>query len=265
MDPWPGPSPPAMAPSTAAGFVPNTHRHPVRRYPAPARVAMMSAATAPSDEPAVSGGDASHTAWSPATDGPAADEPAAAVSAANEPAADGPAFGRGPVGAAHLARGALHTGAHLAVVTGPDTGWVIGLAGRGVVLGRGMGADLRLQDPSISRHHLRVRTRGVRIQARDLNSVNGTRWRRARPHPGRPRSAPAGAGRFGAARFRATQAGGAAGAFPARWRRRARRLGDRWQQVWPGELLHLRSEEHTSELQSRGHLVCRLLLEKKKR
>src|SRR5690625_6826844 len=28
--------------------------------------------------------------------------------------------------------------------------------------------------------------------------------------------------------------------------------------------LVLRSEEHTSELQSRGHLVCRLLLEKKK-
>src|SRR5690554_7342743 len=28
--------------------------------------------------------------------------------------------------------------------------------------------------------------------------------------------------------------------------------------------LHLRSEEHTSELQSRPHLVCRLLLEKKK-
>src|SRR5690625_6050840 len=30
---------------------------------------------------------------------------------------------------------------------------------------------------------------------------------------------------------------------------------------FPGD----RSEEHTSELQSRGHLVCRLLLEKKKR
>src|SRR2546422_8577422 len=29
-------------------------------------------------------------------------------------------------------------------------------------------------------------------------------------------------------------------------------------------LMHLRSEEHTSELQSRLHLVCRLLLEKKK-
>src|SRR2546429_6947883 len=32
------------------------------------------------------------------------------------------------------------------------------------------------------------------------------------------------------------------------------------------ELVHLlRSEEHTSELQSRLHLVCRLLLEKKKK
>src|SRR5690625_6569879 len=29
--------------------------------------------------------------------------------------------------------------------------------------------------------------------------------------------------------------------------------------------LDRRSEEHTSELQSRGHLVCRLLLEKKKK
>src|SRR5437870_11354835 len=30
-------------------------------------------------------------------------------------------------------------------------------------------------------------------------------------------------------------------------------------------LFEARSEEHTSELQSRGHLVCRLLLEKKKK
>src|SRR5690625_5757925 len=34
------------------------------------------------------------------------------------------------------------------------------------------------------------------------------------------------------------------------------------QEVTPGDR---RSEEHTSELQSRGHLVCRLLLEKNKR
>src|SRR5690625_6366013 len=34
--------------------------------------------------------------------------------------------------------------------------------------------------------------------------------------------------------------------------------------IQDGRILELRSEEHTSELQSRGHLVCRLLLEKKK-
>src|SRR3712207_8961779 len=35
-------------------------------------------------------------------------------------------------------------------------------------------------------------------------------------------------------------------------------------QHFPGKLeLYLRSEEHTSELQSRQYLVCRLLLEKK--
>src|SRR3712207_7638997 len=33
-----------------------------------------------------------------------------------------------------------------------------------------------------------------------------------------------------------------------------------WRRAW-----HPRSEEHTSELQSRQYLVCRLLLEKKKR
>src|SRR5258707_11700907 len=42
------------------------------------------------------------------------------------------------------------------------------------------------------------------------------------------------------------------------------------QQRWAGPLIgaenpvHQRSEEHTSELQSRQYLVCRLLLEKKK-
>src|SRR3712207_8961618 len=35
--------------------------------------------------------------------------------------------------------------------------------------------------------------------------------------------------------------------------------------VFAHEVAHLRSEEHTSELQSRQYLVCRLLLEKKKR
>src|SRR5690625_5763796 len=44
-------------------------------------------------------------------------------------------------------------------------------------------------------------------------------------------------------------------------------LGDIVDQAKKEEFLaakQIRSEEHTSELQSRGHLVCRLLLEKKK-
>src|SRR3712207_8471701 len=36
--------------------------------------------------------------------------------------------------------------------------------------------------------------------------------------------------------------------------------GTQWSERWNGD----RSEEHTSELQSRQYLVCRLLLEKKK-
>src|SRR5438445_5708432 len=35
--------------------------------------------------------------------------------------------------------------------------------------------------------------------------------------------------------------------------------------TWPGRRGSPRSEEHTSELQSRQYLVCRLLLEKKKK
>src|SRR3989442_4801348 len=54
---------------------------------------------------------------------------------------------------------------------------------------------------------------------------------------------------------------------PLPWSIRVRRVA---QHTWLASLLplaqraELRSEEHTSELQSRPHLVCRLLLEKKK-
>src|SRR2546429_5077513 len=50
--------------------------------------------------------------------------------------------------------------------------------------------------------------------------------------------------------------------------RPGRRLADRSRRVRhpdPAQRRHRRSEEHTSELQSRLHLVCRLLLEKKKK
>src|SRR5207302_11282626 len=61
------------------------------------------------------------------------------------------------------------------------------------------------------------------------------------------------------------------GSALARWRRvghsslldtRRCHPPGRWKVVPPRR--HLRSEEHTSELQSRENLVCRLLLEKKK-
>src|SRR5438045_9552067 len=38
-----------------------------------------------------------------------------------------------------------------------------------------------------------------------------------------------------------------------------------WKPIAPVDILAVRSEEHTSELQSLRHLVCRLLLEKKKK
>src|SRR5258708_29822922 len=49
---------------------------------------------------------------------------------------------------------------------------------------------------------------------------------------------------------------------PWNCRRFADVLGRRW---FRGGLCRRRSEEHTSELQSPDHLVCRLLLEKKKK
>src|SRR5207249_11916013 len=51
--------------------------------------------------------------------------------------------------------------------------------------------------------------------------------------------------------------------FRSSWRRSAGRPG-RWQARGSSRASASRSEEHTSELQSRFDLVCRLLLEKKK-
>src|SRR3712207_7638348 len=45
--------------------------------------------------------------------------------------------------------------------------------------------------------------------------------------------------------------------------RRTRRSRTTSRSAGPADLLVVRSEEHTSELQSRQYLVCRLLLEKK--
>src|SRR5437660_3250115 len=53
--------------------------------------------------------------------------------------------------------------------------------------------------------------------------------------------------------------------FRSRLARRRRGPLPRPRPLPRGVARHPRSEEHTSELQSRGHLVCRLLLEKKKK
>src|SRR5437660_7262753 len=60
-----------------------------------------------------------------------------------------------------------------------------------------------------------------------------------------------------------TRVGGSARATRRRLPLRLHRT-HRQQVGAPGGRVPTRSEEHTSELQSRGHLVCRLLLEKKK-
>src|SRR5256885_9187989 len=56
---------------------------------------------------------------------------------------------------------------------------------------------------------------------------------------------------------------------PVRWEEVVQRLASEgvttYVEVGPGTVLSGRSEEHTSELQSPCNLVCRLLLEKKKK
>src|SRR2546430_13003742 len=63
-------------------------------------------------------------------------------------------------------------------------------------------------------------------------------------------------------------------ALPGEWLslglrdRAVRRLAIVWSQLYAGTdngIYRARSEEHTSELQSQSNIVCRLLLEKKKR
>src|SRR5438552_14150490 len=51
--------------------------------------------------------------------------------------------------------------------------------------------------------------------------------------------------------------------FRSRWTPSVRNRGPRASMPWPMGWRIARSEEHTSELQSPDHLVCRLLLEKK--
>ena len=79
-----------------------------------------------------------------------------------------------------IASAAHPTGAaserHYLLVFEGDSSWMFALPEAGeVVLGRGDGADLKLQDGSISRAHARVSVGGGQVRVSDLGSQNGTR------------------------------------------------------------------------------------------
>jgi hypothetical protein len=62
-------------------------------------------------------------------------------------------------------------GPGIAILAGPDAGRRLPL--RDGVVGRGGAATLRLDDPSLSRNHARIRIDGPRILLEDLGSKNG--------------------------------------------------------------------------------------------
>lgn len=62
----------------------------------------------------------------------------------------------------------------LLVVKGPHAGEVLTLSSANAVLGRGLEADLRIDDPSLSRMHARFDRDGDTLAVTDLESRNGT-------------------------------------------------------------------------------------------
>lgn len=91
-----------------------------------------------------------------------------------------------PVGVPPLVQGAvLGVGAaeperppggllELRVAAGPDAGWVHRLRPGEYLVGRAATADIRLDDPDVSRQHARVRVTGDGTVVADLGSTNGT-------------------------------------------------------------------------------------------
>ena len=72
------------------------------------------------------------------------------------------------------ARSAAGTPLDVVVTSGPDSGRRVPLPPTGLVVGRGAGADLVLDDPDLSRRHLLIDVRADGVVAEDLGSVNGT-------------------------------------------------------------------------------------------
>lgn len=76
--------------------------------------------------------------------------------------------------------------AYLVVVRGSHVGEIYPVLQNDMVIGRGVGADLRLDDDGVSRFHCKLRRTDDGIMIEDLNSRNGTYCNGARIVPGSP-------------------------------------------------------------------------------
>jgi pSer/pThr/pTyr-binding forkhead associated (FHA) protein len=63
----------------------------------------------------------------------------------------------------------------LVVTEGATPDWRIAIGEAPIVIGRGIGVDLQIRDPTVSRHHCVVWTIAGRCWVRDLGSTNPTR------------------------------------------------------------------------------------------
>ena len=62
----------------------------------------------------------------------------------------------------------------LLIVKGPDRGESISLEARPKTIGSGVGCDVQLSDPAISRRHLEIQVGPEGVVVRDLGSTNGS-------------------------------------------------------------------------------------------
>jgi len=71
-------------------------------------------------------------------------------------------------------------GAQVEVVSGADAGLVLPIEAAGLLVGTGVGCDVRLSDKLVSRRHLELRAEAGGVRAIDLGSLNGTHFAGAR-------------------------------------------------------------------------------------
>src|SRR5262249_55656588 len=71
-------------------------------------------------------------------------------------------------------------GAEVVVASGPDAGAKLALGPAAVVIGSGVGCDLRVSDKLVSRQHLELRAEKGGVRVVDRGSLNGTFYEGAR-------------------------------------------------------------------------------------